>query len=204
MNDRVNRRHWQKMAGTCVAALCCIGAAWAGPMGLEMGTSLAELRKHHQLHRVAPYQYSATGFKGGHADFVSYRLLVTPVHGLCRFAAWSKPLRTGGQGRELRERFNGLHAALTEKYGDGEISDSIAEDSLWGDPRDWMLALDAQDRKLSAVWLAEGQAMADHVAQVHLEAQALGYGRARLSLGYAFSNADECVAWIRAKRDGKL
>jgi hypothetical protein len=186
------------------AALGVLGPAMAQPMGLRMGASLTELRTQIRLRPEGHYEYSARALPGVHPAFAAYRLLVTPTHGLCKITAWTSPVRTDMKGDEIRQRFEILREALTDRYGAGMKYDLLREGSLWHEPADWMVALQQHERDLFAVWTDENNDLPGHVAKVQLRVNPMRVNRAQLQLGYEFENGVECTTWIQDRKNRSL
>ncbi len=197
--SRIRARAW-----LAAVALAWVVSAHGGPLGLEMGAPLKDLRARIRLTPEGHHEYSAKSLPGGHPDFAAYRLLISPVHGLCKITAWTRPVRTGPQGNEIRQRFETLREALTGRYGAGRRYDLLREESLWRDPRDWMVAMHSRDRDLYARWTDEYVELEAYVSAVHLRVNTLGPSKASLQLGYEFRNTNECVHWLKERQDRKL
>lgn len=179
-------------------------AATAGPFGLGMGTPLAELNKQIKLKPEKPALYSTPSVPKEHPDFDDYRLVVTPVHGLCKIIAWSKVISTSVYGTELVSKFSDLENALTTKYGNPKRYDFLREGSIWNERRDWMMGLRKKERTLTSYWTNEDRELPDNVQAIELEAMAISTEQAMIKLGYEFKNSDQCVDWIRSQKDSAL
>jgi hypothetical protein len=197
--SRLRARLW--LAAVAIATAL---SAHAGPLGLEMGTPLKKLRAKVQLTPEGRNEYRARSLPGGHPDFAAYRLLISPVHGLCKVTAWTRPVRTGPRGLEIRHRFDQLREALTSRYGAGRRYDLLREGSLWGNRQDWMVALQRNERRLYAVWTDEMTELDGKVSQVKLRVDPVGTDKARLQLGFEFRNVNECVQGVKDKQARRL
>jgi hypothetical protein len=186
----------------CLSAPIAATSAAAGP--LAMGTTLAELQRHHILEPVSPYEFRLSSSRLAGPEFEAFSVVVTPLHGLCEYVAWGKPIQGDLDGDVLRSRFDSLLSSLGNRYGDAEIHDALRPDSLWSDPRDWRRGLTAQERSLSAVWRQGNHELPDHLAAVQLKAKAVGESSGRIYVAYQFTNAEECRAWIHARTNRRL
>ena len=97
----------------------------AGPLGLDMGMPYDSLNKSMKLKQVKPFLYSTPSLPKGHSDFDDYRLLITPKHGLCKVIAWSKAIQTSVYGEGLRDKFEKIESAISQKYGQGKKYDFL-------------------------------------------------------------------------------
>lgn len=179
-------------------------SAHSGPLGLEMGTPLAELKKAMKLNLEKPYLYSTPTVPKSHPDFNDYRLLVTPTHGLCKITAWSKDISTSVYGTELTSKYSSLEEALTTKYGIPKRYDYLRSGSIWNEPRDWMMALLKKERILGAFWDGKGRDWPDNLHSVDLQAVALGTEHATIRLSYEFKNSVQCIDWVKSQKDSTL
>ena len=191
-----------KIAMLCLAAALGTGAVRAGPLGLEAGMSLGDLKQHVRLRPEGHYEFSTRRVPQG-SEFASYRLLVTPSQGLCRITAWSELVRSDTSGARLRARFKQLELRLASKSGPGYRDDRLDSNSLWTDSHDWMLALSKNERSLGTLWEDE-TLFDDSVQSVELSVHAVSQTLGRLRLRYEFTNTPACTEWIRRARDRAL
>ncbi len=194
------------MKNSMIAAVLLIATieAKAGPFGLDMGTPLAELNKQMTLKLEKSGFYSTPSVPKAHPDFDDYRLIVTPVHGLCKIVAFSKSISTSIYGTELVSKFSELESALTTKYGNSKRYDFLRQGSIWNEPRDWMMGLRKKERTLASFWTSENRELPDNVHTIKLEAFAIGTDKAMLNLGYEFKNSNSCIDWIKSQKDSAL
>lgn len=179
-------------------------SAFAGPLGLEMGTSLNELQAIAKLKPEESYSYSTTSLPNGHPDFNDYRLVITPKHGLCKVSAWSQTISTSVYGTELLSTFDRYFEALTNKYGTGKRYDFLKAGSIWKESRDWMMSLVKKERSLAAFWTEKDLQLPDNIHGIRLQAYAFTTNAGLISIGYEFKNANDCMDWIKAQKDSKL
>lgn len=142
--------------GKLLAALvvCALGSAgFAGPFGLEMGASLADLERlcGAPPREIAPGFYSVTP-PSPHPSFDSYVVQVSPEYGTHFIKAIGMRVETPGNGSVLREAFSDAVAGLEKTYGKGEILDYLQKGSSWQGIDNWMISLLKKERVLLAFW----------------------------------------------------
>lgn len=178
--------------------------AIAGPLGLDMGMSYEDLLKSVKLKQVKPFLYSTASLPKGHSDFNDYRLLITPKHGLCKVIAWSKPIPTNVYGDGLRDKFEKLESAVSQKYGSGKKYDFLRSGSIWNESRDWMMGLQKDERTLTAYWTNDMSELPDNINAIALTAHALHTEVGLIELGYEFKNSSECIDWMKSQENSSL
>ena len=149
-------------------------AALAGPAGLSMGMTLADV---HQAGSIAPgksrHVYTLTREPDREEPFGAYQLFITPTFGLCKIVAVGPVLSSEASG-ELRSAFGEEERLLASRYGRAQVDD-------------------ASSGALSAYWYDPGLGLLqDELRAVKLEANHLKSGRAYLSVAYEFRNFSDC------------
>jgi hypothetical protein len=190
-----------------MATMFCVSQAIAGPLGLEMGQSLASISKLLSLKKDKDSQflYSATTTPRPHTDFDQYLFLITPKHGLCKIIASSKIIRTNMFGEALQSKFEEIQSAVSGKYGKPETSDSLREGSLWSDDRYWMMGLVEKERVLAAVWSSNDTIkLPDSIDTIIVKTHALGMTSGYVSLVYYFNNSDDCADTVKKQKGSNL
>ncbi|WP_455233444.1 hypothetical protein [Geopseudomonas aromaticivorans] len=187
-----------------MALAVAAGAAHAGPFGLEMGESLAQLQGRMALTKVGEYQYGAKATPKSHPAFEEYLLVITPKHGLCKVMAATPDIKSSSFGTEVQGKFESLEAAVTSRYGAGEKLDFLKKGSIWDDPNEWMMALVKKERSLMTYWGGKGKSLQDNVAMIQLSAGAHQSSAGYVTLGYEFKNSDSCLDWINAQQNESL
>lgn len=178
---------------------------YAGPFGVEKGMTLEDLRKVAVLKHEKPYMYSAKSLPQSHPTFVEFRLLVTPAHGLCKLSAWSDDITTSAYGTELIEKYDRVFESLEMKYGSHQKFDFLSTGSIWDESRDWMMGLYKNERTLATYWDEEENSnLSEGLQLVKLEAHALSSSKGILGLTYEFTNAGNCMQWIKQKESSAL
>jgi len=176
----------------------------AGPLGLEMGTPLGKLQSKMKLKVETPHLYSTPALPDGHPDFNDYRLLVTPEHGLCKMGGYTPPIRTSIYGEELLSAFDRYFNVLTTKYGTAKRYDFLRPGSIWNESKDWMTALRKNERVLVAYWTDNELTLPDNLSVISVKALANSTESGMIVISYEFKNANDCIDWIRSKKDSKL
>ena len=176
----------------------------AGPLGLDMGMPYDSLNKSMKLKQVKPFLYSTPSLPKGHSDFDDYRLLITPKHGLCKVIAWSKAIQTSVYGEGLRDKFEKIESAISQKYGQGKKYDFLRSGSIWNEQRDWMMGLRKNERRLAEFWTSDTTELPDNIHVIALKAHAAGTETGLIELVYQFKNSDECIDWIKAQENSSL
>lgn len=190
-------------AAVLVVALLVSVGAMAGPFGLEMGTSIDELRKSMTLKESSTYTYEVeSGIPQKHPDFYGYKLVVTPEHGLCKIVALAGPIKSSVYGTELRSSFQSIEEALSAKYGAPKKLDRLRTGSIWDEPKDWMIGLNKGERSLFSIWSLPGTP--DSLSDVVLEAKAVRVDQGGLILMYEFTNAKACLALLKNQKNSAL
>jgi hypothetical protein len=193
-------KKWLVLASICISSI-----AHAGPFGLEMGMSLAELNKIIKLKQEQPFTYSATSLPNGHPDLTDYRLVITPEHGLCKVIGFTDGFTTNSYGQQAKDRFEKFEDALISKYGVGKKYDMLRSGSIWREPRDWMMGLMKEERVLSTLWSSKGNTkLPDNLKSINLEAFATSSDRSMIMVGYEFASVSDCLKSIEKKKNSSL
>ncbi|WP_157353556.1 hypothetical protein [Aromatoleum toluclasticum] len=189
-----------------IALLVNISAtgAIAGPLGLDMGMSYDILSKNIKLKQVKPFLYSTPSLQKDHSDFDDYQLLITPKHGLCKVVAWSKAIPTSVYGEGLKDKFEKIETAISQKYGQGKKFDLLRSGSIWNEQRDWMMGLRKNERTLAEFWTDDSSELPDNIHIIALKAHAAGTETGLIELGYEFKNSSECIDWIKSQENSSL
>lgn len=189
------------------AAFFAAFSAIAGPLGLNKGMTLEEIKKQGDfVSENQPFIYTAKTIASGHPDFGSYLVILTPEQGLCKILAISKDIETSGFGTELEGKYKSLMDAMSGKYETpGKNYDFLRSGSIWKEPQYWMMGLLKKDRTLSAYWSKpENNNLPDSLKSVLIEALPRSGSKGYLTIAYEFDNIDACVAVLRAKKNSNL
>lgn len=131
-----------------------IQSVFAGPFGIDMGMSLAEVK---QVCKTAPKHiqdnvYERTPPKINDM-FETYYIRIDPDYGVYWLKAIGKDLYTNTYGERVKSTFESLVESIRKTYGEELYRvDKVKEGSIWGDPERFMYALQRGDRELYAMW----------------------------------------------------
>lgn len=137
-----------------ISLIFSIQSAFAGPFGIDMGMSLAEVK---QVCKMAPKHiqdnvYEITPPKTNDM-FETYYVRIDPDYGVYWLKAIGKDIYTNGHGERLISTFEMLVASIRKTYGEESYrDDSLVDGSIWKEPKEFMYALLQGDRKLDAIW----------------------------------------------------
>lgn len=176
----------------------------AGPFGFDKGTSSAELGKKIKLKQEGAFSYSSPLAPKPHSDFDDYRLLITPIHGLCKVTAWTPQINVSVYGTELLGKFDSIDQAISAKYGNGKRYDFLKAGSIWREDNEWMTSLEKKERVLMKHWNDKQSPMPDNIIGITLEAVASSRTSSMIRLTYAFSNEGECIDWVQSQKNSSL
>ena len=163
-----------------------------GIFGLKKGMSINEIRTLDfgdiKQHPDNPDVYMINEPKKP-KDVTLVQLFVTPPNGLLKIGfIWS--IKTNVYGDGIRQKFDELHDILTKKYGKGKKYDYLKHDSIWDEPKDWMMGLLKEERRL--VWFSDiTDSNKQTLTGIALEAQAFSREKAALYLKYEFQGFSE-------------
>jgi hypothetical protein len=197
----------RKMKNSIFALIssCLAGVALAGPLGLEMGTTLGDLKKITKLEKSDTFKYNTKSLPSGHSGFSDYDLLVTPEHGLCEIVAWTPNIRTSAYGDDLIALFRRFESSLQAKYGAGKAYDFLRAGSIWTAPRDWMMGLLKNERSLAMTWPKNAaDKLPDNLQTISLKASGLGRETGVVTIWYKFDNFNDCESLTKSQDDSKL
>lgn len=171
-----------------------------GPFGLRPSLSKHEIEAMFDLEALpdSPGVYYTEHVPSPHNAFEGYILVLGDKTGLCKVRGIGKSFQTGDAGIEIRSNFATLSDALTEKYGQGELTD-IHTGGGTGNSQYWTMNLAMKDRIYTKLWTEKtGADLPENLIGVALEAQATGTNTGYLTLGYEFSNFELCMKEIAA------
>jgi hypothetical protein len=176
---------------------------FAGPFGLEMGMTLAQLKSvtgsdpefvQDDLYKVDPPNKNSM--------FEGYAVRIDGTYGLYMIKAVGKDIETNGYGAAVQIAFDQLLASIERTYGKYEKTDELLRGSIWNDPDDWMMALRRNERYLLASWNREnGSTLPSDLESITIGASALSSSRGYVSLDYYSINYDKVNEEKRAKQD---
>lgn len=173
------------------------------PFGLEVGTSLSELKEMTTLEAMNVGYYRLATVPAPHADFEMYAVLASETHGVCKVVALTGVIETSVYGTGLVNAFERTQDALADRYGEpSQEYDFLSTGSIWDEPRDWMRAVERKERVLSVYWNVEDMAPGDSLIHaIGLEAFAIDDTAGGLQLQYEFATFKECRAEINEQKN---
>jgi hypothetical protein len=120
-----------------------------------------------------------------YAEFEEYELVLSSKDGLVKVVGIGRDITEDAYGSETRSRFSRLKEALTTTYGKpSDDFDFLQSDSIWNDPRDWMMGLAKKERTLRCFWSTSIKG----VHLISLSADGLSSDKGYINLGYEFDN----------------
>jgi len=174
-----------------------------GPFGLWMGMTASEVEA--SLEELAPCKFRASAVPKPHSAFESYILQIAPRSGLSWIKAIGKTVETSAYGLELKSAFESMEAKLTATYGKHKKLDFLMQDSIWGEPRDWMQALLSRERIFMAEWSRkDGSSLGDSLSSIALVAGVYNTSSGYIAIEYSFQNGSNADAEIAALEDEAL
>jgi hypothetical protein len=139
--------------------------------------------------------FSTAVVPNGHGAFESYFLMIGPKQGLCTIQAIGKTLQTSVYGDGLRTAFKEIEELLIAKYGEPRRIDFLRSGSIWNEPRDWMMALQKEERSLASIWDTKLPA---GLRFIGVEATALTTNSGFIRLTFDGSNKAACVNELKS------
>lgn len=127
------------------------------------------------------------------AAFDEYYAFATPETGICKIVAIGKAHQNDVSGAATLSEFNAQKSSLIERFGSGEIVDSIEDYSRLKAPNLWASAIHEGDRRLEIFW---GRNQRTQLPAT-IEAILLSVGSEtasspRIEAAYQFSNWKPC------------
>jgi hypothetical protein len=165
-----------------------------GPFGLAVGMNEQALRAAtSKLTRIRGAYFTSESVPKPHSAFESYGFILTEKQGLCKISATGVDIEINAFGTQVKEQFETLLSALSEKYGKYERYDMLRAGSIWNEPGDWAMGLAKEERVLAASWTFSPTRTIDSIQAIALQAKALSSSKAYLSLMYDFDTTAECI-----------
>ena len=137
-----------------------VQSVFAGPFGLEMGMTKAEvekvLGKSLNVKESKDYSYIVGEPSNVVEDSFShdFRVSLVNIHeeyGLVRIVA-TMVFKANVYGTRLKREYNETKDILTEKYGEGESVEFLREGSIWNRQSDFMTSLSKEERIHGTLW----------------------------------------------------
>lgn len=184
------------LAAVLGIALIAPSPSYSQQFGLNMGESTSQIKARGVILKpVSRYVFSARSLPSGNTLFDDYRLIIAPKSGLCKITAWISEITDSPYGDSTRAKYESLYRALSAKYGNSKSFDFLRTDSIWNNPREWMMSLYQKERTLAAYWDAEeGSRLPANLKSIKIEAYASSSSTSMISVGYEFNNVKSCFA----------
>lgn len=146
----------RQMKFTLLSALlvACASSVFAGPFGIDMGMSLAQVRVVSKTipNRIQDNVYEITPPQTNDL-FETYYVRIDPDYGVYWLKAIGKDIYTNGHGERVRSTFDNLVNSIRKTYGQElYLTNELKDESIWKDSQYFMHALERGDRTLEAVW----------------------------------------------------
>ena len=140
-----------------------------------------------------------------HSAFEAYVVQVTPTFGLSWIKAIGRDIQTDAFGTRLQYAFDNFEKKLTSTYGAGKIIDGVIPESIWSEPKDWMMSLLKGERVLGKLWSEDyGSSLPDWLTNIVFCAYAREENIAYLALEYTFTNNEAAEAELTEAEDEAL
>lgn len=159
----------------------------SGPFGLEAGMTKEEVIRLLGPNAIEETDGPIITFRKApkpHPDFDFYMLTFSPKSGLVKITAAGKTIVTDGAGTQVQSAFKEIEQALIPLYGLPEIIEWVSPDTIWKEPRYWMMSLLKKDRKQEDFWLH--RELPHKITGIALEAFAQSSEKGFLLLEYEF------------------
>jgi hypothetical protein len=183
----------------CIVLLC--GTANAGPFGVSKGDGLD---KFSGAKEVKPYVYGVKSLPKKHSKFSSFVLFIHPKTGVALLKGVSHDIDNDSYGVDARAAFDDVRKQLDGIYGKSKLADFLLHDSIWKEPRDWLMGVARNERVYQAVWdIESGAVLKDEIKEILLSIGASG-GKSWLIIQYEFNNYDEYKALVSTQESESL
>lgn len=176
---------------------------FAGPFGLDMGMTLAQIQQktgkvpvlsQDDLYEIVP--------PNANNLFESYMVRVHPKYGIYSIRAIGKDITTTGYGYEVKSTFNDLVASIGKSYGKYKKFDYLQARSIWDEPNDFMMGLVRKERTLAAFWDKEEQStLPNDISEISVAAYGLSSSKGYIVLIYNSPNKVIIDAEKKASQD---
>lgn len=183
-------------------------AKWSGPLGVEMGLSVAEIGAAGvELTPIegVPLLFRSDSAPAPSSSFNDYLYLISEADGLCRITAWTPERSANDFGEQLVSAFDELESALTEKYGKPRTFKFVQRGSIWNESRHFMMGLLKEERTHAAAWDGSGGgSLPENVGAITLNVTAFTPSTGAVKLIYEFKNADSCLKAAKQQKHSSL
>jgi hypothetical protein len=180
-----------------IAVLFWSVGAIAGPFGLEMGQPVSQL----QIVKTLKENEYEIQVPKTNSTFEKYLAIATKENGLCKVLAIGVANNLDSNGDRVKMQFGTLSAALEEKYGAPQTFDHLESGSVWQAPTQFAMGLYQNERTLAKFWTGK---LPDNIQSIALQAAGLSISATNVTLGYEFSNLDQCESHTQEKDKSAL
>lgn len=176
------------------------------PFGFEMGMTKAQVIAVVGKDAVKDEEGDAMVLSTAptpYSDIDEYILMLSPKQGLLKVVGFTKKIETDQEGDQLKDEFNKIVAAVTNKYGTPQMLDFIRNQDESG-AEYWMMSLNDKERTLEANWnYGDHGHGGDTQTGVYVEAQAPGINSGQVVIGYEFPGWNSYVK-SRSKKQNSV
>lgn len=182
------------IATLVVSAPAASAQETAHPFGLTFGMSLTQLKKlvPDLTSAESRFMYVGTSVPTPFPGFEAYGFFVVPTNGLCKVVALRAAIEDDPHGTKTRSEFGALQEALSRKYGEPSLADSLVAETAFEDSQYWSMTLSDNSRVYSADWPNGDGPLGFGLNSITLEAKGVGFNSNRLVLTYRGENIEEC------------
>lgn len=168
-----------------------------------MGMQLADFSQ--PLREIAPFKFALDAPPKPHPAFETYILQITPKNGLSWIKAVGREIPTSGYGIELRSEFRSMEEKLQKSYGPCEQIDFLMVDSIWDEPKDWMMSLLKRERFMQTSWESKHDSkLTEALESIFLIASAVDTEKGYIAIEYALKNSHQAESEISEAQDDVL
>lgn len=184
-----------------------IAKTYDGPFGLAMGIPDKELSTNLGFTPATTMPYIFIGKPPkpvtGFAEFFAIAL---PSTGLCKTGAKSVLTNVNGSGDQIKEEADKIAGMLELKYGKPTSKFTYAKDTYKRNPEYWMLGLKEESVAYDYFWESKkaNPALPNNIVQISLISRAQSISEGTVTLGYEFSNYEECTKEIKKMKAENL
>jgi len=171
----------------------------AGPFGLEFGQPISKLKVVQNLGDNSYIVAAPTP----NSEFVQYGVYAAPGYGVCRIVGFGKDHDGDASGIEIRQVFEGLKTALTEKYGSStNVYDFRHSGTIWSGWNDFAMGVKLNEITLAASW--DPGNYPGGISNIMLEVGARTSTTTYVTLAYESANMKQCHAGSEEKDKNAL
>ena len=168
-----------------------------------MGMQLSDFSQ--SLKEIAPFKFALDVPPKPHPAFGMYLLQITPKCGLSWIKAIGHDVSTSGYGIELQSAFDSMEQKLKNSYGPCKRSDFLMVDSMWDEPKDWMMSLLKKERFLSSSWdTSSGARLTEALESIYLFASAADTDTGYIGIEYTLKTGPQSDVEISELQDDVL